>query len=314
MKYGICILGLLLIATAVYAVETAPYFPIAVNYMWEYQDSAAEGYTTTTSTITGTTEMEGHTTFILEDTHEDMSVDTTYYQVREDGYYFYLLLGSPEFGLDFGMIAVKMFPTDISVGEEWTAFAIDTALEIMGFPVDVQMDVTSEFVGYGDVVTPMGSFYDCIKIVSTNVWNVDAGVIFSDSGTTVMSITYYSDAVGIARETQYDITSIFMGGDPSATTSLLTDYELEYIDDTPLNRPQQFNIGAYPNPFNSQCMIDAPVNSKVDIYDLQGKLIEHFDFAPATWQPEAHTSSNIYLVKVTTNAGYTKTSKLIYLK
>ncbi len=79
-------------------------------------------------------------------------------------------------------------------------------------------------------------------------------------------------------------------------------------------KPDAFFIDAQPNPFNSSCQITTAMNSKIEIYDLNGKQIETFEETPAIWQPEKEISSGIYLIRATTKDGLTETKRVVYLR
>jgi len=98
--------------------------------------------------------------------------------------------------------------------------------------------------------------------------------------------------------------------------------------------PEAVNLSVIPNPFNSSCRITAPIGSKIEIYNLQGKLVwesqsqkEHINKDEETfssrgeastmksfvWQPDKSIGSGVYLVSV--SFGKWKLSKkIVYLK
>jgi len=80
------------------------------------------------------------------------------------------------------------------------------------------------------------------------------------------------------------------------------------------SKPQDISLSISPNPFNSSCRITTSLNSKIEIYNLNGKQIETFEETPAIWQPEDEIGSGIYLVRATTKDGLTETKRIIYLK
>jgi len=87
------------------------------------------------------------------------------------------------------------------------------------------------------------------------------------------------------------------------------------IDDNVL--PEDFDVQISPNPFNSACVITAPANASIEIYDLQGRLIESYECGCAktemVWQPKSDLGSGIYLVKIRAKE-FTFEKRAIYLK
>ena len=115
--------------------------------------------------------------------------------------------------------------------------------------------------------------------------------------------------------------------------------------------PQAFDIFAYPNPFNSSCEIGIDVEARlprpyatqIEIFDLNGKLINSLTLSPSpderereeksfshsmgegvptesgrmreyVWTPAPSISSGIYLVRATAQDGQTVTKRIVYLK
>ncbi len=98
--------------------------------------------------------------------------------------------------------------------------------------------------------------------------------------------------------------------------------------------PEDIAIEAFPNPFNSSCRITAPAGSKIEIYDLQGKIVwesqsqmnninkneetfssrgEGFTMRSFVWQPDESIGSGVYLVSA--NCKNIKVvKKIVYLK
>jgi len=100
------------------------------------------------------------------------------------------------------------------------------------------------------------------------------------------------------------------------------------------NLPEDIAIEVFPNPFNSSCRITAPIGSKIEIYNLQGKLVwesqskmdrlendedtfssrgDGFTIRNFVWQPDESIGSGVYLV----SANYKNikvVKKIVYLK
>ncbi len=87
-----------------------------------------------------------------------------------------------------------------------------------------------------------------------------------------------------------------------------------FVHENKKHKPQVINLSFFPNPFNSSCRITTAMNSKIEIYDLNGKQIVTFEETPAIWQPEKEIGSGIYLIRATTKDGLTETKRIIYLR
>ncbi|MGC9314196.1 MAG: T9SS type A sorting domain-containing protein [bacterium] len=65
------------------------------------------------------------------------------------------------------------------------------------------------------------------------------------------------------------------------------------------NIPTDWSLSCYPNPFNAVCMIEAPSNSNLRIYDVSGRLVESFDNVRGAvkWSPREDCPTGVYLVR-----------------
>jgi len=93
------------------------------------------------------------------------------------------------------------------------------------------------------------------------------------------------------------------------TASGITFFNLSGINE--VEKPENCEIKAYPNPFNSQCRINTGANVDLQIYDLHGKLIESgkpSNTGIYMWSPK-DIPSGIYLIK---SAG--KLGKVTYIR
>jgi len=84
-------------------------------------------------------------------------------------------------------------------------------------------------------------------------------------------------------------------------------------ENLPAAKPAAFAISAYPNPFNSACRISAPMNAKVEIFDIEGRKIDELPGGEQVWKPESSVGSGIYLVRATVG-GQEITKRVVYLK
>ncbi|MCD6419001.1 S8 family serine peptidase [bacterium] len=97
------------------------------------------------------------------------------------------------------------------------------------------------------------------------------------------------------------------------------------------NAPEKLNAKIYPNPFNSSCVIYAPSESDVAIYDLRGKLVwktssgtnaktsgllgnTKSNYQKVVWTPNKSLSSGIYLVKIAMKSELIKARRIVYIK
>jgi rhodanese-related sulfurtransferase len=60
--------------------------------------------------------------------------------------------------------------------------------------------------------------------------------------------------------------------------------------------PEDFNVAAFPNPFNGILQIVAPDDAKIFIYDIKGGLIE--ELKSPVWSPDFMVGSGVYILSV----------------
>jgi len=90
--------------------------------------------------------------------------------------------------------------------------------------------------------------------------------------------------------------------------------------------PCKYSISTYPNPFNSACRISAPENAIVEIFDIDGRMVDNVSVGaglrPAmggskthhyVWSPDETVGSGLYLVRVRFDE-QTTTTRVVYLK
>ena len=77
----------------------------------------------------------------------------------------------------------------------------------------------------------------------------------------------------------------------------LDEFNSTYI--TEFVKPAESKLTVYPNPFNSSCVIYAPSNAVVEIYDLNGKLVHKASTTTGkyVWNPHKNVSSGVYIVR-----------------
>ena len=109
---------------------------------------------------------------------------------------------------------------------------------------------------------------------------------------------------------------IVFSNEEATTNYQLVDAEIELTSDAVWagieNSSDDFFIKAYPNPFSTSCYFDVPENtSKVEIYNLYGKLVEILHQEPFTWTPQEGVVDGIYLLKLHTENSILS-SQIIY--
>jgi len=82
---------------------------------------------------------------------------------------------------------------------------------------------------------------------------------------------------------------------------------------TPPPKPETFHLSIHPNPFNSAVHISSHSESKVEIFDILGRLITKIPGGEYIWKPEDKIGSGVYLVR-STFEDKTIEKKVIYLK
>ncbi|MFP4460315.1 MAG: T9SS type A sorting domain-containing protein [Candidatus Zixiibacteriota bacterium] len=83
-------------------------------------------------------------------------------------------------------------------------------------------------------------------------------------------------------------------------------------------KPNNTDIIAYPNPFNSACYIKLNPNTTIEIFDIEGKSVYREEnnrdngYRLLRWRPSANLSSGIYFIKQ--KGGVNSFEKIIYAK
>lgn len=304
---------LLAFCALAFAVDTEPYFPMGIGFLWEYQDSTVDGYDSSITTIVGTIEMDGYTTCLFVDEDSEGNLDTTYYQYRADGIYTYIQLEFEDVGVDLGKRAVKVLPAEVNVGNTWQALYVDTTVTMMGFTGTLQMDITGEFTGFEDVITPLGVFTECIRMEAVNEWKIEVAMLFADSGEDIQLVSCLAEDVGEVYGAETFIFAGLMGGDVTTESWSLIGYDFTGITSRAPEKPMTIKMNPYPNPFNSSCIIDAPGCRTIEICDLNGRNVATIDEKPFKWEPGDAIEGGIYLVRAITD-GMTETTRIIYIK
>ena len=77
--------------------------------------------------------------------------------------------------------------------------------------------------------------------------------------------------------------------------------------------PDEIEFAVWPNPFNSACRITAPEGATVEIFDIDGRSVAAFQNTDNIWQPDASTTSGVYLVRARFG-GESVSKRIVYLK
>lgn len=95
-----------------------------------------------------------------------------------------------------------------------------------------------------------------------------------------------------------------------------TDYfciEIEASSIGEVDKPQEIFLKTSPNPFNSACRVFSPEGSEVQIFDIQGHLIDAIPSGNTIWKPTDTIANGLYLVRATSN-GNTQTKKVCLIR
>ena len=279
------------------------YFPLGVGYVWNYLDStsSSDSVSIWTTEITGDTTIDGYPSYIVTTTGD--SSYTSYYEVRDDGIYYFIM----------DAFWAKMLSTTFSLGDVWDVATIDTDMtdSTYGMTYHLHSYMYSTVVGTDDITTPAGEFDDCIHTIITNQFEVSVGG-YTMADTINQFENWYAYGVG-------GVYSISVSPNPMApetTYSFLREYDLSKVAETKLT-PQTLAINAYPNPFNSSCEIDVPQGTQnILITDLLGKTVADIPLSDtkAIWKPTAQSPSGIYLIEAIKDGNPMAKTSILYMK
>ncbi|MBN2543971.1 T9SS type A sorting domain-containing protein [bacterium] len=308
MRKVLFVFALLILVTSVYAFDVEDYMPLTVGNWWTTCDSSDYGVDTTTSEIIGTTTLLDYLTYLFQDRGAE-SLDTSYMQIRPDGLY------SIEWNSDMGSYWVMRVVADpFNIGNEWEVFLLDTNWAEGTYTYFQKIRMTSEVVRLEDVNVPAGFFRNCVQITMVGYYIIRVMMgsteVYSDSSDIGEHSMWFAEGVGPVKF--YD----FEAEDSMEIFSELLAYNCSGIDETPVHLPDELSVRSYPNPFNSSCRIEAPVGSKISIYDLHGESVETGAVGSEglfLWQPERSTSSGVYFAKVIVG-NQSKSLRILYLK
>jgi len=282
------------------------YYPMAVGYVWSYLDSVTETDSIIVSTerITAQVVMDGYPAWEFETILEGSdTAGSTYVQLREDGLYTNFPFDTTQY--------MKFLPITFALGDTWQAIVVDTSLDTMGTSVNIHVEVYGSAENTEDVSTIAGDFENCVRVIYTSYTDISVPPYYEGSDTIVTYEIWLAHFVGRVR-------SIQRNPDPMSSSEIhswLREYDLTKIAETPL--PQSVKFEAYPNPFNSACVIRTPAGAdKIAITDIAGHTVAEIDH-PGTfafWKPSADTPAGIYLAHAVSNSKIVATQKLMFVK
>ena len=283
------------------------YYPMAVDYVWSYLDSVgSDSVVVRTTRIVSQTVIDSYPAWGFATTTEGSdSVDTTYVQLREDGIYTLFSFGT------FTRRYLKFLPIEFALGDTWQAIVVDTSLDTMGTSVNIHVEVYGSAENTEDVSTIAGDFENCVRVIYTSYTDISVPPYYEGSDTIVTYEIWLAHFVGRVR-------SIQRNPDPMSSSEIhswLREYDLTKIAETP--HPQSVKFEAYPNPFNSACVIRTPAGAdKIAIADIAGRTVAEIDNPGiiAFWKPSADIPAGIYLAHAVSDGKVIATQKIMFLK
>jgi len=169
--------------------------------------------------------------------------------------------------------------------------------------------------GYGQVILPSGTFQALrVKKLHATRSVCDNFLYPWDTMKRYFSYDWVTNEAGfvVTFEGPKDST----GGVPDSTFTtgkLVIQISNSALGIKEKQVPASFELKAYPNPFNSSCKIEVHTGTKIEIIDINGRIISASNKTPIIWQPDESISSGVYLVRATAG-NETITKRIIYLR
>ena len=293
------------------AYDPNDYVPCAIGNQWVTLDSSASGMDTVVSLMVDTVTINTHLTYIMVETG-DTSVDTSWFSPRETGFYIFTKMGDDS---DYTLMEMLMCPNPFTIGDEWIIYHIDTTWTETPYTYHIIQTGTQTAELFEDVIVPAGRFDDCIKLVMSTFYEVEVSmggtVVYSDSGHNPDSYNWLASGVGMVKSIETEVTETTS----TTTSSVLLSYSVTKVPDKNVPAPKITCLAATPNPFNSIVKISAPDGAKIEILDINGRVISELAAQNECvyWSPDATIGSGIYFVKSTAGEKIT-TIRIVYMK
>ncbi|RKZ32836.1 hypothetical protein DRQ19_03590, partial [bacterium] len=183
--------------------------------------------------------------------------------------------------------------------------------------------------GWSVAQTTDGGYIVAGGTYSFGAGNFDVYLVKTDAlGDTIWTRTYggsnsdWGRSVAQTTDGGYVVAGVY-DYDYSAGTGdvyLIKTDSLGYsaINEPAAQKPIALSLTAFPNPFNSSCVIAAPAGAEIEIYDLLGnrlwsKTIPRSAPANLVWKPEENIASGVYIVRAATG-NRSATKRVVYLK
>jgi len=183
--------------------------------------------------------------------------------------------------------------------------------------------------GWSVAQTTDGGYIVAGGTYSFGAGNFDVYLVKTDAlGDTIWTRTYggsnsdWGRSVAQTTDGGYVVAGVY-DYDYSAGTGdvyLIKTDSLGYsaINEPAAQKPIALSLTAFPNPFNSSCVIAAPAGAEIEIYDLLGnrlwsKTIPRSAPANLVWKPEENIASGVYIVRATAR-NRSATKQVVYLK
>ena len=190
---------------------------------------------------------------------------------------------------------------------------------VAGYSLSNDGDVSGNHGSADYWVVKLNSSGDILwqKCLGGSDWDVANSIAqTSDGGFIVAGYSYSYDGDVSGHHGDGDYWVVKLSPDPIG------------IAENPL--PEHFSMSIAPNPFNSAVSITAPMGAEVEIYDVNGRMVDNIsvgdgspvpsasgrdDLAPtkSIWQPDASIGSGVYLVRAKIG-GSEITKRVVYLK
>ena len=199
LKKGCVVLALvfLFFCLSVVTAETVEYYPTDLGNIWVLE--TADGTERVTYTIEAAEErIDGKEIALFKRTAETAGTDETTGEVYfvhfdEDGVKLHKVVA--ELGSIFGTATavlsppVLFFPASLEVGDTWE-FTLETEVILSG-PISVTY--VYEVIAVEDVVTPAGTFENCLKV------QIDSRIVSTSSTSRTTSYQWFALNVGVVR-------------------------------------------------------------------------------------------------------------------